>query len=398
MKNINLIKEQTGPGITTVDYNSPEAKTGEAIAVETKKQRELKSSFDKKYITVNIPQNSQGIKQIVLPINTKYVLWKSDDDRAQSFFGSWEQDPEKSKNIPSEEDLKYYIPDNTLRSFRLPEGEYFLTRLKKISNTPPRWSFLWYYTKSGEIYDQSKYITMEEVPDDYLQEEGGFWDTWGNFIMITASIAAAALIPPPLGLIISATIDMIPAVQEFAEGDNVAGIISVILALTPFAGSKLFKISKAEAEILAKKFAKIPPNKVNETYNKLSPELKKAFQSVFRNDPYIMMNEFKKIMWEQLEFRLGKKLVDPNKAMSKINEALKNLPYKDVEKWYKTTGLKRLGFDLSVTTAGIAYLIYNKKQETINKFSKGFKNPIKVHQMSKEDYMNSDEEDYNSNN
>jgi hypothetical protein len=31
-----------------------------------------------------------------------------------------------------------------------------------------------------------------------------------------------------------------------------------------------------------------------------------------------MMNEFKKIMWEQLEFRLGKKLVDPNKAMSKI--------------------------------------------------------------------------------
>jgi hypothetical protein len=53
---------------------------------------------------------------------------------------------------------------------------------------------------------------------------------------------------------------------------------------------------------------------------------------------------------------------------------------------------------LSVTTAGIAYLIYNKKQETINKFSKGFKNPKKVHQMSKEDYMNSDEEDYNSNN
>jgi len=386
MKKKFFIKEQTGQGITTIDYNSPESKAGQDIAVEMIRQKELKSSFDKKYLTINIPQNSQGVNQIVLPINTKYVLWKSDDDRVQNFFGSWEQDPEKSKSIPTEEDLKYYIPDNTLRAFRLPEGEYFSIRLKKISNTPPRWSFKWYYTKSGEIYDQSKYINIDEVPDEYLQEKGGFWDTWGTFIMITTSLAAAALIPPPLGLIISATIDMIPAVQEFAEGDNIAGIISVILAMSPLVGSKLFKISKAEAEILAKKFAKIPPGKVNETYNKLSPELKKAFQSVFRNDPYIMMNEFKKIMWQQLEFRLGKKLVDPNKAMLKINVALKKLPYKDVEKWYKTTGLKRLGFDLGVTSSGIGYLFYHEKKRQTELLLNKVKNSKKVQNMTDDEY------------
>jgi hypothetical protein len=72
--------------------------------------------------------------------------------------------------------------------------------------------------------------------------------------------------------------------------------------------------------------------------------------------------------------------------MLKINVALKKLPYKDVEKWYKTTGLKRLGFDLGVTSSGIGYLFYHEKKRQTELLLNKVKNSKKVQNMTDDEY------------
>jgi hypothetical protein len=354
-ENINLVKEQTGQGITSVDYNSDQAKQGEQVAGEMKKQQDLKKSFNQKFITLNIPQNSQKIKQIVLPVGTKYYLFKPNDNRVDIFFSSWEQDPEKSQSIPQEKDLKYYLPDNTLRSFRLPDGKYFSIRLRKISNDPPQWSFSWYYTKEGEIYDQSKFVNISEVPEDYLDKGDEFWDTWGSWIMAGLSVAALVIIPPPAGLWISVGIDMIQSVQDLAEGNYVGATIAAILALLPVAFIKIpgiGTISQKEATALAEKFANATDEAAVKTiYDGLSDVEKKYFRTVFSQDPHKIFTELDKVMWENISKGLQSGAYDAKQLVNTINKMISEgkLKYPDLVKWYQKADVKRFGVDLGAT-------------------------------------------------
>jgi hypothetical protein len=399
-ENINLVKEQTGQGITSVDYNSDQAKQGEQVAGEMKKQQDLKKSFNQKFITLNIPQNSQKIKQIVLPVGTKYYLFKPNDNRVDIFFSSWEQDPEKTQSIPQEKDLKYYLPDNTLRSFRLPDGKYFSIRLRKISNDPPQWSFSWYYTKEGEIYDQSKFIDINEVPRDYLDKGDEFWDTWGPWILAGLSVLATILFPGSIGIWLSVGIDMIQAVQSLAQGDKFGALIATILAFLPVGISKIpgiGTITKEETKLLANKFANASDeDAIIKIYKEeLNDKQKKIFQTVFSQDPQKIVKELDNVMWKNIEAGLQTGQYSAKQLVESVNNLISSgkLKYPDLVKWYQKAGVKRFGIDLGTTGlilgGSYGYSKYKQKQSTSN----FFKEPKKSYPKEKQSMIDKDEAD-----
>lgn len=367
------------------------------IEIEKQRQQQLKIDFDSKFVVVKIPpKNSAKANTLILPKGTDFKIWEPNESRVNSYFKSW-VGTTLDEYVPEENELRKIFPDGTLHNFKIPDGTEFIGKLKRISDKPLVWDFIWWYNKNGTPYNQNEYLGDTEIPDDYMYKEDGFWDKWGAWIIMATSVALAVLIPPPAGLILSALVELVPAVQQFSEGDNVGGIISVVLALSPFVGSSLIKISSKEAKILAQKFARANPQDINSIYNKLTPELKKAFQSVFRNDPRIMGKEFEKIMWSQITQGLERKLIDPKQLLIEINKQLKTMPYSEVAKWWERTGLKRFGFDISVTAGGLATAYFVGKQEAEKESEKNKEKESKkavekikdpnVKKISKDDYI-----------
>jgi hypothetical protein len=400
MKFKNKILEQTGPGITAFNPSSDEAKLGEKISDETKRQNELKAQFDENFITVKIPYpNKFNQKMLVLPKGTATSFFNKGDYRISFFrFKEWDKNPKWAPYVPKENDLREILPDNTLKSFKLVDGTSFKLTLKRESDTPLKWVFNWYYDENDEAYDQNYYIGEFEIPKSYIDEEDGFWDKWGWIIMAGLSVAATALFPGAPGLWLSLAIDLVPAIEAYRDGSGPGVAIAIILALIPFGIAKipgLGTITKSQADNLANKFVNaLDEADIKRIYGELSKTEKNIFQRVFRQDPTKMLKSLDDAMWNNIINGLQTGQYTNKEIVNIINKLIKDgtLKYPDLVKWYQKSGIKRFGVELGATGLVVGGLyLYNKNKTS--EVSKLIKSDTK--NMSREEYNKRAEEGFN---
>jgi len=382
-------KSYFGPKKTFEKMMNEQEGRGSSIAVdpegdrqkELEKQRQeiLKKDFNTKFTSYKIPTNQYGVKSLVLPKGTGLTFWKKNEDRVKGFFKSWEGSQWDSY-IPKNKDFDFIFPDDTLRAFRLPDGEFFTGRVKRVSDNPLTYAFVWYYDENDNPYKQEDYLRGTEIPDDFLEKEQGFWDKWGGWIIAGLSMLIAATVPGMQGLLLSALIDLIQVGYSLHEGDTFGAVISAIMMFVPFIGASikgLGTISKSKALELAEKFGQAESKaQVNLIYEGLSDADKILFRTVFSQDPEKLMNFISQKQWELLADGLKTGLFDKKDFVKTVNELIASgkIQYPELAKWWqKNPNLARFGLDLGlsglVLLGGKGYTYYDekKKEKEINK-------------------------------
>lgn len=208
------------------------------------------------------------------------------------------------------------------------------------SPQPSGWKFTGYYTDGST------------TPFVGIQFEKGFWEEWKHWILAGASIIAAIAIPGIGGLIVSIGIDLFSAALQYAEGDTIGSGISVILAFIPVIGRAIpaLKVPKEVAENLAKGLA---PLKTEAEIIDFVEDLSKAGLQQERYFLQKLLAEDPKKLVGLIEKELLGSVTQQNAAdvVAKLNQLIKNkvLDKVKAEKWYKSLGLKRFGFDFGVS-------------------------------------------------
>ncbi len=365
-ENVNQLIEQTGEGLTTFETLSNQVNS------QLEKQRKSKEEFDSQFITFPIPPNKFNVKDLIAPIGTQLQYVDKNDNLVNFFnFKNWLNNPTWSKYVPSDKDLKYIFPENKVIAFKLPDETLYKVQIRRISDNPLKWEFLWFYDNNGQPYDQQKILGDVKIPVDYLYDPDGFWEKWGQWIMAGLSVAALALIPPPAGLWISIGLDMIPAVEDAVKGNYLGATISTILAFLPAAFIKIpgvGTISQKEASTIAEKFANAADEQAIERIyrTELSDTQKKYFRTVFSQDPHKIFTELDKVFWNNISQGLQTGAYDAKELVKTINNLISEgkLKYPDLVKWYQKADVKRFGIDLGSVglVMGAAYG-YGKYQE-----------------------------------
>jgi hypothetical protein len=324
------------------------------IQAEKERQQQLKKDFDSKFIIIKIPKNDFGVDNLTIPKGSGIKLWDKNTSRVNSFFKSW-FGTDWERYLPKEDDLKYIFPDNTLRSFTVPDGTSYTSNLERVSDNPITWKFKWYYDDNGNPYNQKKELEGTEIPEDYLYKEDGFWDKWGPWILAGLSVLATILFPGAVGIWLSVGIDMIGAVQSLAEGDKMGALVSTILAFLPVGLGKIpgiGTITKEEAINLANKFAKATDEaQISNIYSKLSTKEQKYFQTVFSQDPEKIVKELDNVMFQKIVKGIPNQTYNAKELVDTINSMISSgkLKYDDMVRWYQKANIKRFGIDLGTT-------------------------------------------------
>jgi hypothetical protein len=346
-----IINEQEGRGSSIA--LDPEGDRQKEL--EKQRQGDLKKDFNSKFTSYKIPTNQYGVKSLILPKGTGLTFWKKNEDRVKKFFKSWEGSQWDSY-IPKNKDFDFIFPDDTLRAFRLPDGEFFSGRVKRVSDNPLTYAFDWYYDENDNPYKQEDYLSGTEIPDDFLTKEEGFWDKWGSWIIAGLSMLIAATVPGMQGLLLSALVDLVQVAYSLSEGDTFGAVISAIMMFVPFIGASikgLGTISKSKALELAEKFGQAESRaQVNLIYEGLSDADKILFRNVFSQDPAKLMNFINQKQWQLLADGLKTGLFDVKDFVKTVNELISSgkIQYPELAKWWqKNPSLTRLGIDLGLS-------------------------------------------------
>jgi hypothetical protein len=364
---------------------------GSSIALNPEEDKK-KEDFRKKYIVYPIPKSSIAkTETLTLPREvdgqkTMVSLWKTIPNSNTFGFSKWNNDPEWSVLIPTQDNIEnIFYKTDLLRSFTV-GGIKYNTTLKRTSDKPVVWSFLWFEDKNGNYYDQSKFIEIGDIPDDFLKKENTWWDKWGQWTLAGASVIAACF--GPVGLLVSIGLDLVAAADlYFREDDTIGASVSVVLAFLPLIGDALRvgKVTTMKATELAKEFA--PLKTESEILNKIN-EIKKTRP----NDAYLitrLLEENPEKIGKMIEnsifnhaskIKLTKEQVV--KVVDNLNDLIKQgkLSSSKASSWVKRLGVQRFGFDMGAT----GYVMYlgakEKERQTDNKVSfKGKGERLKTH-------------------
>lgn len=352
-----MMNEQGGVGGTGVSDWQVQA-SQEDLAKhekEKKRQEQLKNEFNSKFITYKTPTNKYKVQNLTIPSESAVTLWKKNEDRVRKFFKSWEGS-QWSNYIPNNKDFDNLFPDDTLRAFTLPNGEFFTGRVKRVSENPLKYEFDWYYDNNDNPYDQNEILGDIEIPDDFLFKEEGLWDKWGGWIMAGLSMLIAAVIPGMQGLLLSALVDLVQVAYSLSQGDKFGALISTIFMFIPFIGPSikgLGRISKAKAVELAEKFAVAESKaQVDLIYEGLSESDKIIFRTVFSQDPDKIMKLLDQKYWDMLADGLRNTTFDKADFVKSVNELIRSgrIQYPELAKWWqKNPGMTKFGIDLGAS-------------------------------------------------
>lgn len=322
---------------------------------EKKRQEELKKDFISKFTSYKIPRNKYDVQNLTLPKGSVVTFWKKDEDRVKKFFKSWEG-TQWNNYIPNNRDFDYLLPDNTLRAFTLPDGEFYTGRVKRVSDNPLKYEFDWYYNNNDNPYNQNEILGDVEIPDDFLTKEEGFWDKWGGWITAGLSMLIAAVVPGMQGLLLSALIDLAQVAYSLSQGDKFGAVISGIFMFLPFIGPSikgLGRISKAKANELAEKFVVAESKaQVDLIYEGLDDADKILFRTVFSEDPQKIMKLIDEKYWDMLSDGLKSSTFDKTDFVKSVNELINSgrIQYPELAKWWqKNPGMTKFGIDLGLS-------------------------------------------------
>ena len=207
---------------------------------------------------------------------------------------------------------------------------------------PFGWKFNGYFTDQGRAFNGIKEVEPEK----------SFWDEWKYVILAGASIVAVIVLPGIGGILLSIGLDLVAGAMQYAEGDTVGAGVSVILAFLPVIGKAIpaLKVSEEVASKLAKQFAPLKTEAEIISMVKTLPQQERyLMQKLLAEDP----NKLTLLIEKEMFGRVTQ--TNATEIVAKLNDLIKNkvLDKVKAEKFYKSLGLKRFGFDL-VATAGVA--------------------------------------------
>jgi hypothetical protein len=224
---------------------------------------------------------------------------------------------------------------------------------------PFGWKFNGYFTDQGTAFNGVKQVEPEK----------SFWDEWKYWILAGASIVAVIVLPGIGGILLSIGLDLVAGAMQYAEGDTIGAGVSVILAFLPLIGKVIpaLKVSEEVASKLAKQFAKLnSADEVLDAVKGLNPEIilsqqeRYLMQKLLAEDPRRLTVLIEKEMFGRVT------QTNATEIVAKLNDLIKNkvLDKVKAEKFYKSLGLKRFGFDLTATlgVGGAGVLIQIKQK------------------------------------
>lgn len=303
-------------------------------------------------------------KYMHAPANTKILgVFGSDAMNGSKFINSLKPLISKEKGGLGNKQTEQWIPSDWSKIIKLNSVSSFITpdnikyqavfrhpKLQELAkNDPSARSFYAAYPEPNGWKFTGYYADGNPKPFVSIQVEKGFWEEWKYMILAGASIVAAIAIPGIGGIILSIGIDLFSAALQYAEGDTIGSGISVILAFIPVIGRTIpaLKIPKEVAENLAKGLA--PLKSEQEIYDfvkGLKNQQERYFlQKLLAEDP--------KKLTALIEKELFGTVTQQNagNVVTKLNELIKNkvLDKVKAEKWYKSLGLRRFGFDIAAS-------------------------------------------------
>jgi hypothetical protein len=351
---------------------------GSSIALDPEGDRK-KEEFRKNYIVYPIPKSSVNkMETLSLPreVNgqkTTVSIWKFIPNSDTFGFSKWNNDPEWRVLIPTQDNIdKIFNKTGLLRSFTV-DGVKYNTTIKRTSDNPITWSFLWFTDKNGNNYDQSKFMKKEDIPDDFLKKEDTWWDKWGQWTLAGASLIAACF--GPVGLLVSIGLDLVAAADlYFREDDTIGASVSVVLAFLPVIGDalRMGKVSTMKATQLAKEFAPLKTeaeiiDKINDI-KKTRPNDAYLVTKILEEDPEKIAKLIENSIFNKSSNLTKEQVV---KVVDNLNNLIKDgkLSPSKATMWIKRMGVKRFGFDMGATGLVMYVGAKEKERQTDNKVS-----------------------------
>jgi len=308
------IKITRGPGNELKEQNDFDQMSNMVDGDEQKKQAELtqkKNTFDQNNFNFKIPPstvnpNSTGIliPKTYKGITTTYSLWDNKYN-PNEFFKSW-VNSEWEDLIPDDKTVREMIPLNTLRSFTI-GGNQYIPYIKKISDNPLRYKFMWYYDKNEKPYNVKDYLDIKNIPHEY--QEKTFWENYGEMILQVGLGLVASLATFGIGGIIEASAASIfwaeAAAQagvnisfglydKYKKGDDFGASMNFLFAILPFisrglgigyASSQSVESMKSTLELTGKETLQEFEQKITTNFEKLSPNEKVTLRKILNLEP-----------------------------------------------------------------------------------------------------------------
>lgn len=116
---------------------------------------------------------------------------------------------------------------------RGPANQIAVTRWKDIDGVTPARG------KANTLWEQNLLVPANsEDAENQAKAMRSFWDDWGQWILMGGSILVATFVPGAQGLWISIGLDLVAAVDLYAnKKDNYGAGISTVLAFIPYIGN-----------------------------------------------------------------------------------------------------------------------------------------------------------------
>ena len=299
----NMLKEQEGRGdAIAVDPEGDKRRASEKAASEAAENAKVNDFLNRFYVVRSTLGGSITLPKMVGTNQTTVKFFDNNSDtKLNDYFYDESASPKfkefVDKNddwcIPTHIQINDFFPEGTVENFTVNGVQYSLwirlskeDRIKKQRN----WQYMGYRDFNEQPYDQSIYVNMSEVPSSLKKhDDGGFWEKYGNDILLAAGFLAMFIpvIGPELAFILNAGAVVNSIAQEkYAD----ATMFMVFLFLPQIKGALgLGKaITEAEARELSVIFkdASIKgEEELAEQMSKLRPDLKRKVELLLKKSP-----------------------------------------------------------------------------------------------------------------
>jgi hypothetical protein len=92
------------------------------------------------------------------------------------------------------------------------------------------------------------FLNEKDIPES-LREKTGFWNEWGNMILVSAGLIISFWVPGSIGLWVGLGIDSVAVINSILLEDSVGAILGIVCAFLPFIGMglKIGEVSVSQA-------------------------------------------------------------------------------------------------------------------------------------------------------
>ena len=341
----NQLKEQiVAPSDSFERWDEEAAKKKRDEAEENARVDEFNSKY---YVLDTVPGYNQT-NTIVVPkiVGNNQTTVKFFDNNSDTKLNSHFYDPslsskilefiDKNENwcVPTHIEINDMFPEGTVKTFTVNGIQYTIwIRLSKedIIKKHRNWQYMGYRDFNETPYKQELYVTLKDIPTTLLYKEKGWWQKFGNGILMTAQFISFLVFPETIGIWVALGFDALMVINSAIEEDNIGVIIGIICAFLPFIGDGLgigvvtssqarritsaIKDCKTEEELL---------RVINES-KRLTQSDKYILQRIIKEDPQKIGKLLDKSMFEKVNELRNARTVQSENQLEELYGSVKNL-------------------------------------------------------------------------